>query len=202
MNQYPYFSAELLRMTKTALRKLYQQKRSELTYDETEEYSLAIANILTSSFDFSAKTVSVFLPIKTKKEIDTWPIIQQLRSMDAIIGLPVADFATNSVIHLVYSEETAIETNKFGIPEPTEGKLIAPSDFDYVLVPLLAIDNNGQRVGYGKGFYDQFLASCSNKCTFIGLHFFDECVTIDDLNVGDVPMHFCVNPKRKISFEK
>lgn len=189
-------------MTKSDIRRLYKQKRSALSKDEIHNLSLSICSILTSSFDFSFKKTSIFLPIKDKNEVDTWIILETLLAHDALIGLPKVDFDTSQLIHLSYKDKDELEVSVFGIPEPKNGNFMQPKDFDFVLVPLLALNENGQRVGYGKGFYDNFLSNCSNKCTFIGLHFFDEFVKIDDLNDGDVPLHFYVNPNRIVSFEK
>ena len=189
-------------MIKSEIRLLYRQKRSGLIPNVVDNYSKSIASILTSSFDFTHKTVSIFLPIKDKTEVNTWFIVDKLQALDSIIGLPKVDFTNNQLIHFAYENLEQLDINRFGISEPKYGKLLQPNNFDFVIVPLLAITKNGQRVGYGKGFYDNFLRKCSTNCIFIGLHFFDEFVAIDDIWEEDVSLHFCVNPSRIISFEK
>jgi 5-formyltetrahydrofolate cyclo-ligase len=189
-------------MIKSDIRKLYKQKRSALTASEIQLFSSSINSILAASFDFSLKCVSVFLPIEQKNEVNTWIILEKLVAVHAMIGIPKVDFSTNEMVHFKYLNKEQLEISSFGIPEPKQGVLIQPEEFDFVLVPLLAIDPKGHRVGYGKGFYDHFLQKCSASCRFIGLHFFDEFIEIDNLNEGDIPLHFYVNPKRIISFEK
>ena len=93
-----------------------------------------------------------------------------------------------------------MKKNSWGILEPIAGEEITVGKFDFVLVPLLTIDNKGYRVGYGKGYYDKFLAECSSDCKFIGLYQFDEIETIDDIHDADIPLHFCVTPKNVLRF--
>ena len=66
--------------------------------------------------------------------------------------------------------------NHWGIPEPVGAPAaeVAPAALDAVLVPLLACDAHGQRVGYGGGFYDRFLAQCRPGTVFVGLNILDE----------------------------
>jgi 5-formyltetrahydrofolate cyclo-ligase len=87
-----------------------------------------------------------------------------------------------------------LEVNSFGIPEPKFGEEIPEVKLDFVFVPLLAINNRGHRVGYGKGFYDKLLAKCKPTCVFIGLNIFDEFVVIDDINSLDIAIHYCITP--------
>ena len=63
-----------------------------------------------------------------------------------------------------------------------------------VLVPMLIADKNGHRVGYGKGFYDKFLATCKPSCIPVGLCFYEPVSIIDDINALDMPLKYCVTP--------
>ena len=65
-----------------------------------------------------------------------------------------------------------METNDWGIDEPKGGKIISPDKIDVVFVPLLACDYRGNRIGYGGGYYDRFLAQCKPDVLKIGLSFF------------------------------
>ena len=69
-----------------------------------------------------------------------------------------------------------------------------------MFVPLLAIDTKGNRVGYGKGYYDRFLKQCKKDCLFIGLQLFDEIIQIDDINQFDIALHYCITPTQIIQF--
>lgn len=69
-----------------------------------------------------------------------------------------------------------------------------------VLIPLLAFDKNGYRVGYGKGFYDRFLAECRPDVVKVGLSVFEPIDEITDLNEFDIKMDFCITPNRVWQF--
>ena len=74
------------------------------------------------------------------------------------------------------------------------------SKIEVVFVPLLAYDQNGNRVGYGKGFYDKFLSKCNPETIKIGLSFFEPEETIEDISVTDIKLDFCITPNGIISF--
>lgn len=69
-----------------------------------------------------------------------------------------------------------------------------------VLVPLLCIDREGYRVGYGKGFYDKFLARCRPDCKTVGLNYFPPVERIDDVAEHDIRLDHAVNPDEVYSF--
>ena len=70
---------------------------------------------------------------------------------------------------------------------------------DVMLVPLLAYDNQKNRLGYGKGFYDRFLEKCHSKTIFIGLSLFEPEESIP-IEKTDVPLNFCITPKNIYTF--
>ena len=109
---------------------------------------------------------------------------------------------TNVLNHRLFTDETRIENNALGIPEPQNGEFIPYEELDIVLVPLLVLDSFGNRVGYGKGVYDRFLANCSPRTIFIGLSFFEFVDRIEDTDVFDIPLHYCITPTKCYAFEK
>jgi 5-formyltetrahydrofolate cyclo-ligase len=180
-------------MTKAELRKLYKQKRLELSPGELSRVSEIICDEALSSFQLEDKTISLFLPIERQGEINTYNLLERAHAIGATIGLPVSDFHNNELKHIKYSEKTVLKVNQFGIPEPESGDTIAPSKFDFVFVPLLVADESGHRVGYGKGFYDRFLEKCSPTCKFIGLSIFDPIEEISDIDEYDVQLDVLIS---------
>jgi len=69
-----------------------------------------------------------------------------------------------------------------------------------VFVPLLAFDKSGNRVGYGKGFYDNFLAKCNPETLKIGLSFFEIEEEILDINPKDIRLNLCITPQKTYNF--
>lgn len=184
-------------MNKKEIRQFYKQKRGELTEQERETASLKIYNQVRELFDLTTKNVSIFLPIQRFQEINTWHFLKELKRTHFF--LPVVK-GPDLLVHIGYENPNQIEVSQWGIPEPIYGTEVEPNLFDYVLVPLLAIDKKGYRVGYGKGFYDQFLRQCNANCKFIGLSYFDPIDQIIDLHEADVPLHYCITSSQVFTF--
>ncbi len=190
-------------MTKDELRQKYTEKRRTLSPKILEEISSEICHTIFSKFQLEKKKISLFLPIERKKEINTYKILEKALSFDAIVGVPKINPKTEELKHIVFESIEQLEISPYGIPEPKKGRVIAAEHFEYVFVPLLAIDKKGNRVGYGKGYYDRFLRKCSPRCKFIGLSHFDDLEEIiSDTNFQDVPLNYCITPNHFYRFEK
>ena len=98
------------------------------------------------------------------------------------------------------TDGTKITQNKWGIPEPESGISIDPSMLEVVFIPLLSFDKKGNRLGYGKGFYDVFLKNCKKEVLKIGLSFFDPVDRIDGIRDEDIPLDYCISPQKIHSF--
>lgn len=189
-------------MNKEELRKLYIDKRLALSPKDLEIISERISHSLFSNFQFEKKKVSLFLPIERTKEINTYRIWEKAMSFDAQVAVPKIDAKSNEIKQILFESEDQLEISSWGIPEPNKGRIIAAEHFDIVIVPLLAIDKSGYRVGYGKGYYDRFLSKCSPRCKFIGISHFDELEEIiDDVSSFDVKLNACVTPNGIHRFE-
>lgn len=182
-------------MIKKELRKLYKQKRKRLTKSEIENFQQKIyAQIF--EIDFSElEKIHIFLSIEKQKEIDTYPIIKFLRSINKTIIISKSDFSTNTLQHFIFDELTKLEINSYGIPEPINAVEIDVKEIDLVFVPLLISDKQNYRVGYGKGFYDRFLSECKTNVKTIGLNFFTPINIIKDINEFDIPLNKIIYPK-------
>ncbi len=187
-------------MTKSECRLFFKNQRELLTENEISLFSETIIHQLIDFVDFTNKNVSVFLPISSKKEINTYPLLELKNKFNATIGLPVSDFSSNQMKHLVFEKIDQIKISKFDIPEPMYGDEIQNSEFDIVIVPLLGFDKKGNRVGYGKGFYDRFLSQCKIDCIFIGLSFFEPIELIEDTEINDIQLHVIITPSKIYNF--
>lgn len=177
-------------MTKKELREKYKKLRSQLSNCEQDTISHLIAGHLTTRFDLEGKRISCFVPISRLKEVNTWLILD---SVNASFFLPVIG-SDDQLKHIRYQGKDKLKENAWGILEPQSGEEIDPAELDVVLVPLLTINKNGYRVGYGKGYYDKFLARCKPGCIFIGLYQFETFEEIEDRHDADVALHYCVTP--------
>lgn len=187
-------------MTKQQIREHYKKKRSEITKDQLKSNSETICSTLFRNFELRKKTISLFLPIEQQNEINTYLILEKAVLNGARVGLPRINKKDTSLKHYLFENKQQLISNDLGIPEPSYGEEVFSNEFDIVIVPLLAIDSKGNRIGYGKGYYDRFLKECKEECLFIGLHLFDEFTNIDDINKFDIALHYCITPTKIIQF--
>ncbi len=106
-----------------------------------------------------------------------------------------------SLTHHLITSTTPLVHNRWGIPEPLPESPVCPIEaIDVVLVPLLAFDRHGHRVGYGQGFYDRFLSACRADTQRIGLSLFAPVDQIVDVSADDVPLNAVVTPAEVHTF--
>ncbi|CAN5182200.1 5-formyltetrahydrofolate cyclo-ligase [soil metagenome] len=192
-------------MNKESIKKIYLEKRKRLSPEELEFKNKKIQYQLFQGIDFSTKQiVHTFLPIQKSNEINIWPIITYIRGnfKDIKIIISKSDFKTLEMTHYLYKENTILLENDFGIPEPHQGEIYLKSEFDIILIPLVAFDLQGHRVGYGKGFYDRFLITCNPETIKVGLSLFDPVPKIMDLNEHDIGLDHCATPESFYTFKK
>lgn len=187
-------------MNKKEIRIKYKSLRQELTKDQTEELSLAVANNLLSLPIWEATYFHLFLTIEEQKEIATEFILQILAGRDKEIVVSKSNFDTFEMTHYLLTDNTKFMKNEYNIPEPIDGIEVPVSKIDVVFVPLLAFDNFGNRVGYGKGFYDRFLSACKPCTIKVGLSFFDSEKHVEDTSINDIKLNFCVTPTKVYKF--
>lgn len=147
------------------------------------------------------KVLHLFLSIEKKREPDTWMILDRIRREHPHVRLVVPRMKDDGMLeHFYYEGLHQLKTNAWGIAEPHQGVPAAVEKIDTVLVPLLAFDRQGNRVGYGKGFYDKFLATCRANTKKIGLSLFDPVEIIDEIDPWDVRLNQCVTPNGIVLF--
>ena len=187
-------------MIKKELRHKYKELRRNLSEETIEEWSLQIANQLIRLDIWQHSFYHLFLPIESQKEVNTEYILQILAGKDKNIVLSKSDFSTREMTHFLLTDNTTIKKNSYDIPEPIDGLEVPVFKIDVVFVPLLAFDENGNRVGYGKGFYDKFLAECKPEILKIGLSFFESEKVISDVLNTDIQLDLCVTPTKVYNF--
>jgi len=188
-------------MLKKDLRLQYTALRKEVSPQSLLHSSLSIANRLLQLPIWHFKYYHIFLPITSKKEVDTSFVLSILQGKDKNILLPKIR-GEHNLQHILLTDNTKLFANTWGIPEPTEGIEVTTEKVDVVFVPLLAFDKNGNRVGYGKGFYDTFLQKCRKDVIKIGLSLYTAENEITDVNENDIPLDYCVTPEQVYSFSR
>lgn len=187
-------------MLKQALRKKYKLLRNQLSQEQIDDLSLDISNQLLQLPIWNKDFYHLFLSIIEHKEVNTEYILNILAGKDKNIVLSKSDFITGIMTNYLLTDNTKIIKNNWNIPEPVDGIEIKNHKIEVVVVPLLAFDKQGHRVGYGKGFYDTFLKSCRSETIKIGLSFFEAETEITGVFESDIKLDYCVTPNKIYSF--
>ena len=189
-------------MTKQELRKIYKAKRGGILAKQR----LRLDHLLLLEFQklnySSIRTVLTYWPIATQAEPNTHLFSRYLRHMVPGIttAYPVSDTTNIRMDALAIHEDTIYHANQWGITEPKEGVLVPPEQIDLIFVPLLAFDKQGYRIGFGKGYYDRYLAQCREDIVKIGFSYFDPVDKITDTDQFDVPLTYCITPQHTYEF--
>ncbi|HEU5123929.1 MAG TPA: 5-formyltetrahydrofolate cyclo-ligase [Verrucomicrobiae bacterium] len=144
----------------------------------------------------NAKSIFFYAPLA--EELDLWPLVQDSLSAGKIVCLPRFDSATNRYIACqVQSIAADIAIGKFGVREPGESCVMVPLNrLDLILVPGVAFNLRGHRLGRGKGFYDQLLVDAGGiKC---GVAFDEQIITEIPVEPHDVLVNCILTPTRWI----
>jgi len=186
-------------MLKAELRKKYMQKRKALS---TDEALLLSENIFENFIRYfnpkEGEKVHVFIPILERKEINTQVFIDYFLKQNIRVFVP--KIVADKLINIEIFRDTVFETSNWGIPEPVSNEDSGETFFHYVITPLLYCDKKGNRVGYGKGFYDGFFENISEQVKKIGVNYFNPDENIDDVWENDIPLDYLVTPTDMLSF--
>ena len=190
-------------MNKAELRGLYLSKRRSLTDQEYDSLNLRLVNNFFSTIQLiDVKLLHLFLPIARNKEPDTYAIAERVRSEFPGIRISIPKVGLSGTLeHYIWSGKESLALSAWGIPEAATGETTPVDAIDMVLVPLVIFDQQGHRVGYGKGYYDRFLSACRHDCKKIGLSLFPPVESIDDLTPHDQHLDFVVTPDRSYKFD-
>ncbi|MCP9761770.1 5-formyltetrahydrofolate cyclo-ligase [Lacihabitans soyangensis] len=193
-------------MRKTEARVHFKDLRKGLNSQEIEKMNGRIRDLLFSRLMIHRYSpIHLYLPIKRNNEVDSLLILETLRR-DFAPDIYISKSLDNGeLLHVKFEATTNLETNRWGIDEPLDltDSLSSEAFFELfktedilIFVPLLAFDKKGNRVGYGKGYYDRFLQYATKDTTIVGLSLFEPIDSIDDTDQFDVRMHFCITPER------
>ena len=191
-------------MLKSDARKYYLEQRKLFRSNEDISLSKSIIEQLKNSFDYSIiKYFHLFLPIKNHNEIDVWPLIHWIwgNHKHITIVVPKCDFKTRTMTSIELTPNTELCYDNYNIPEPITGNVISNDLIDTVITPLIICDMDGYRVGYGKGYYDNFFNSCKTTIKRIGVGHFNPIKKIENVDKWDIPLTHYISPTDTYIFE-
>lgn len=191
-------------MKKDDIRAFYKAKRSALSpQSKSKMDDLLLIKFQQLLIDIPSLLMT-YSPIKVLNEFDPQIITDYcyFKNPGQQLFYPVTmESEMGPLIRsVIVEDETIFETNKYGIEEPIDGIDMFPSEIDLVIVPLISFDKKGNRVGYGKGYYDRFLKQCRKDCVKIGFSYFEPVDQVDDINKYDVKLNFGITPEAIYEF--
>jgi 5-formyltetrahydrofolate cyclo-ligase len=189
-------------MLKQEARKFFKQKRFSISQTDKMKWDdLLLIQFQTIDFPFLDCVLS-FYPIEQNNEINTFLITDYLhfRNPNLQICYPKTDLTNCTMQAVICNADSIFEANEVNIPEPLDLETADPTTIDLVIVPMLTCDVKGNRVGYGKGFFDRYLKECRDDCIKVGFSYFEPIESVDDANQFDVPLDFCITPHRTYVF--
>lgn len=190
-------------MTKAELRKFYLNERLSIRDEHLRQFNQDICDNFFAEVDLrGVKVLHSFIPMENTKEPDTWMIINKIKKQfpHIRISIPKINVQSLKIENFFFEGIEQLKTNAWGIPEPEYGIPTKSEEIDMVLVPMLIADRQGHRVGYGKGFYDKFLATCKPSCISVGLCFYEPIARITDVNELDMSLKYCATPAKVYQF--
>ena len=189
-------------MLKKEARKVYNQKRIDISYSDRLKWDdLILITFQTIEMPFLDAVFS-FYPMEDRNEVNVFILTDYLhfRNPNLQICYPKMAIQEPNMEAIACKADTVFEANEIGILEPLETEIIDPQDIDLVIVPMLVCDVKGNRVGYGKGYYDRYLSRCRDNCIKVGVSYFEPIDSVEDANGFDVPLNFCITPQKAYVF--
>ena len=191
-----------MKNNKSELRNIYSLKRKNLSDYQINKRSILISKKLLDIPIWDKEFYHIFLTSKKNNEIETKFILSMLAQKNKKVVVPrLIDL--NNLEHILLTKQTILKENSYGIPEPQKynNKIIFPQELDVIIVPLYIFDLNGNRVGYGKGYYDRFLKNCRDDVIKIGISLFEPVKSISDITRNDVALNYAITSNGIFNFQ-
>lgn len=187
-------------LDKKALRTEILGKRSQLSSEDIKNKSNEIKNKLFQLREFKDANF-IFSFISFKDEVHTHDIITESLSMGKRVGVPITvDKPRELLVSELKDFHRELEIGYYNILAPKKEfeRIVSPDLVDLVLVPGLAFDKYGYRVGYGGGYYDRFFANTKKKMIKIGLCFDFQILPQVPMDFYDIPIDYIITESRII----
>lgn len=136
----------------------------------------------------------VFLPIRRNKEVDLWGVLNEAVNKEREAFVSATDFEQGTMSHFIYTKELTFKEDQFGIPTPQGGEAADLKKLELIFIPMLAGDKKGNRVGYGKGYYDRLLTEMPSSLLKVGVSLnplFDHFTFAEP---HDIALDYCITP--------
>ena len=186
-------------MKKSELRKKYIALRENFSQNEVKVLSERIFHHFLERFKLSEnQKIHCFLSMIEKNEIDTGIFLNYFFKNKIRVFVP--KIVKNKLISVEIFQKMTLIKSSYGILEPESNLDSGEKNYDFVVTPLLYCDSSGNRVGYGKGFYDEFFEKINPDTVKIGVGLFSPAENVEDFWEKDITLDYLVTPTEVLSF--
>jgi 5-formyltetrahydrofolate cyclo-ligase len=182
---------------KHALRETMRERLAAMTPEERREASSLACGRLINLDEFRhASVVMLYMPLAS--EVDTTAIAIRCFQAGKTICVPRVDWERRDMVAVEVNsfDDHYMETDDHGLRTPKGGRRIVPSSIDLVVVPALAFDTHGNRLGRGGGYYDRFLSQLRRAAKTVGLGYDVQIVDQVPADERDVQVGIVVTDRR------
>ncbi len=185
---------------KQSLRKTIRQKLADIDPAVLQAKSMAACKRLMDQPEFrQTRVVMIYMPLP--REVDISPVALRSWQEDKTVCAPRLSWSQRHMLPVeIRSLESGLTTTRHGLREPAAGEPMPVDMIDMVIVPALAYDHQGNRLGRGAGFYDRFLASPYFRGLAVGLAFREQIVDQVPMQESDQPVHMLVTDEDVFRF--
>lgn len=189
----------LRRRVKVELRKRMRGLRMAMPASACADRSARIVErLLALDVVAGARAAALFWPIEERHEVDLRAAGTRLAERGARVAYPAIDPETREMLFRFVESPEAMVEQGFGFREPSSREPeAAPGALDVIVVPALAVDARGHRVGYGAGYYDRTLPRFAPPAVTIAVAFDFQLVVDAPTTEGDVPVGWVVTDARQ-----
>lgn len=180
------------------LRKQYRSKRDNFSLKELAHASDQILEHVIAQNLITNGLLMLFIDSPLSKELPMQKWFEYFKSYPICVPKVMDDNGQMEAV--LWTKEVSLVPNQWGILEPKSNRFIQPTQIETIVMPLLCFDKKGHRVGYGKGYYDRFLARCDKGVRAIGVSAFDAINKIDDVSEYDYQLNVAITPKKVYLF--
>lgn len=187
-----------LRNDKEELRKNLLNQRSDIPEPEFYGASADIIERLKGLLEYeNASIIHCYVSMNKRREVETRVLIKEMLAKGKEVVVPITNVEDGTLKNVRLHSFNELEENQWGVLEPPSGEEVTEDKFDLIIVPMVGGDEEGNRIGYGKGFYDRFLQKVD--CKKIGLSFDQNILKKIPTENFDIPMDKIVTENRIIN---
>jgi 5-formyltetrahydrofolate cyclo-ligase len=183
--------------SKSELRKTIRARLQAMTDEQRHASSLAACSRLLSLEAFvHASSVMLYMPLAM--EVDVTPVAIRCFQSQRTVCVPRVDWDRRDMeaVSVTSFDDHVMDVDEHGLRSPRGGRLVVPSTIDLVVVPGIAFDAGGRRLGRGGGYYDRFLSRLRRGATTVGIAFDEQIVDKVPVNDEDVSVDVIVTDRR------